>query len=163
MECEITALVSAYVDGELAEAEARRVEAHLETCARCRAALDAFRLLGAGVDALPPAGDAGSRRRALDNVLANVLAAARPPLWRRPVSVTVPAAAAVVLAVATGSLLVGRSLSPSAPVPAPGPAAELPAAPVATGGPLSRFDRGGRAAIAVLPNVDEAGDAEVRR
>jgi anti-sigma factor RsiW len=47
------AQMSAYVDGELADARRRRMEGHLARCERCRQLLVSLRETVAGVQALP--------------------------------------------------------------------------------------------------------------
>ena len=49
------AALNAYVDGELAEAERARVEAHIEACPTCAGTLDELRSLGDTLSALPRA------------------------------------------------------------------------------------------------------------
>jgi anti-sigma factor RsiW len=50
MEClEMKELLSASIDGEVSQAEARRIEAHLEGCAECRALERKMRAIGTGV------------------------------------------------------------------------------------------------------------------
>src|SRR4030067_2599021 len=50
MECgEIREIISAFVDGEAAPEEARRVEEHLGSCAQCRSAEKRMRALGVAV------------------------------------------------------------------------------------------------------------------
>ena len=47
--------LSAYADGEIARAERRAQEAHLRSCAACRALLAEFKSLGAQIRRMPSA------------------------------------------------------------------------------------------------------------
>ena len=63
---DVEARLGAYLDGELSEAAASEVRAHLDACPACRALYDRHRALAAGVRAVWP------RRRAPDTVRARV-------------------------------------------------------------------------------------------
>jgi len=96
---DVEARIGAYLDRELAAAEAADVAAHLQGCTACGALLDRHRALGAAVrEAFPPlrAPDV-LRMRVRDAVRAAApRAGADRPAWWRPLTV----AAAVVLVVA---------------------------------------------------------------
>lgn len=51
--CPDSARLQEWLDGELGDAEAARVEAHVEGCAACAADVEAFRLVFADLHALP--------------------------------------------------------------------------------------------------------------
>ena len=101
----------AYLDGELPQAEAWRLEAHLGECPACRGRLEEQRALIARASELlalaaPPARDAPPFRPAV---------AQPPPPVRWPARQPLAWAASVVLALAAGWYLRGES--PSSPVP----------------------------------------------
>jgi anti-sigma factor RsiW len=98
--------LSAYLDGELAPAERRAIEAHLAVCAACREELDALaqvkRLLGRLPEVEPPAGLwASLRARAVApaHPAASLLEALRAA-FRRPAAAAVAAMVVVILVVA---------------------------------------------------------------
>jgi hypothetical protein len=112
MECEeATELIAARIDGELAQEDAHRLDAHLADCAECRATAEAMSLQDAQlVRAFAP------RREAAGKVAANVVAAqmrAGHPHWTRWWIPIGAAAAGFVLAV----LLMRGSNGPGAPTP----------------------------------------------
>lgn len=139
MDCDVTPILSAYLDGELDDAERARVSAHIETCGSCQATLEDFRSVGLAAAGYTSASGPFDGRRAL----ATVLARGRTPVWRRRVSV--PAAALPVVAVlaATGAFMLTRNVS--------APTASRPAPQVT--GAILRFDRGRPPTIAVIPTV----------
>ena len=53
MHDQITDRLSAYLDGELSDAERASIEAHLQTCADCRAVLTDLRSIVAAASRLP--------------------------------------------------------------------------------------------------------------
>lgn len=131
-ECPRTEALSTYLDAQLDTAACARLDAHLATCARCRALLDDLRGLRTDFRSLPD--------ERLDFDLSQVIrgriealparAPARPrPPWRRWLPAGVGAAASVWLGLAMG-------LSMTAPVVAVAPiAATLEVfAPIALGG-----------------------------
>jgi anti-sigma factor RsiW len=104
--------LSAYLDGELPEAEARAIEAHLASCERCAADLEALRQLEELTRGLaaPPVDEAEWSAR-WEGVAARVhrrAPAARASRLRRVVRLAlVPAAAAALIALAVGLWAVG--------------------------------------------------------
>ena len=148
MECPFAEQISRYVDGELDAAASERLEAHLESCDACRRARDEFLAIRQRVAGL----DSGVDRVAQQRALRDVLARPALPAWRRRVAVPTRAdlavAASLLVAIVAIAVLGLTRTSPVAP----------PAAPVAIGSPagidLSRFDRGGRAAV-VVRRVEE--------
>ncbi|MDX6270311.1 MAG: hypothetical protein QOD28_1534 [Acidobacteriota bacterium] len=70
MKCVWTQKVSLLIDGELAAAEARDVERHLDACGDCQAAREDFLLLRRQLADYPLELDAFARQRALKRVLA---------------------------------------------------------------------------------------------
>lgn len=97
MNCPFAEDVSAYFDGEVTAEERARVEAHLETCASCRAMLADFRDL----------------RAAFHPVV---------PLWRRRVAIPLPVAAVLALALCLAPFVAFRRGGVRAPVPSAPPA-----------------------------------------
>jgi anti-sigma factor RsiW len=111
--CPEREMISEYFDGELPSPWKEKMERHLETCAQCRACLDSYRKLSRILDApsaaaedkeAPGAFEARlqSARRSLWEKLEGVYtfspeAAPRPSLWRRSLSIPLPAAAAAAL------------------------------------------------------------------
>jgi anti-sigma factor RsiW len=89
--------VEAYADGELDRATSTALEAHLESCAACRARLEEVRSLSATLHAAPYFRAPASLRRAV----ADARVTARPAPWRRPLAPWLVAAAAVILAAAS--------------------------------------------------------------
>ena len=57
--------LSAYLDGELNQAERARLDAHLPGCAECRTTLDALRATVAGLATLPEPAPSGQDSWAL--------------------------------------------------------------------------------------------------
>jgi len=127
MNCEESQpLLSAYLDGQLDEAQRRAVEAHLASCARCRADEAALGRVVASVARLPAVEPPpGFSQRVMAHVREE---AHRPALWR---SLFLPAWPKIPLHVA-GALLLGglavylfQASQPLEPVsPAPGSVAE---------------------------------------
>jgi anti-sigma factor RsiW len=94
MNCPFEEEVSALFDGELAGDEAARVEAHVTTCASCRALLDDL--------------------HAIRGTLAPLQPIATRSVWRRRVSVSLPLAAAIAIVLLLAPFLVLRRSSPPA-------------------------------------------------
>lgn len=69
MDCEFTVEVSLLVDGELAPHEAARLRAHVEGCAACRRAREAFLLLRQELRTYDRATDPAAQSRALAAIL----------------------------------------------------------------------------------------------
>src|ERR1044071_7969427 len=69
MDCNFTEEVSLLVDGELAPHGAARLRAHVESCAACRQARDAFLLLRQELRAYEPPPDRHAQSRALAAIL----------------------------------------------------------------------------------------------
>ena len=142
-------LISASLQGDLTPDERRRLDAHLDGCAQCRATLAAFsdqRRIIAGLRHVGPPRDLGARVRA-GIEYANV------PWWRRPTAIFT--AVGGTLAAVTGALLAlvvlngttdeppvgnlsptptivatpGASQTPPAAVPTPSPITTLPTPP----------------------------------
>jgi anti-sigma factor RsiW len=121
MDCDFDERLSLLHDNELAEGEAALVRAHVETCARCRAAWQQIRELGAALrvegDALPPPSPAEQL-----GALTAILTSARAPLWRRRVSIPVPVLGGLVVATMVLAFMVtvvgrGHAASPAPLVP----------------------------------------------
>jgi hypothetical protein len=134
-------LISASLRGDLTADERVRLDAHLDTCADCRATLAAFadqRRIVAGLRHVAPPADLGARVRAGIEGGSTV----GIPWWRRPT--TIFAAAGGGLAVVAGALLAivllngttNRSIGDASPTPtstasfsaAPSPSAPAPSA-----------------------------------
>ena len=132
----VRTLLSSYVDGEVSEAEARRVEDHLSTCAECRVDLQTLRMSVELVRALP----------ALDPTRSFTLDRApdlaRPPLtpvWATGMATSLAGLLLVVLLLGDASGLLAQTgagdgvsaaemqMAPTAPVAEP----EAVAAPLA--------------------------------
>lgn len=131
MKCDFEEEVSAWFDGELPEADAERVRAHVAGCTSCRQLVADFESVRASVRALRTVDveDAATARR----------------FWRRRVSIPLPAAAVlVVLFVGAPFIAFRRGESTHAPMPAP-------ILRQSDAGLLARYDGGGRAVIAVRP------------
>jgi anti-sigma factor RsiW len=119
--------LSAYLDGEIDEAERRRVEAHLADCADCRALLDDLRQMvrrSRALDDRPPSHDLwpGIEARIASASTADVIPLATR---RRRVSFSVPqlaAAAVALMALSTGitatALRGARGTTPPGSAPA---------------------------------------------
>lgn len=95
-------LISASLHDDLTDDERRRLDAHLETCAECRATLTAFgdgRRIVAGLRHVPPPRDLGARVRAGTESRSG----RGQPWWRRPPAVLAGLGGG--MAVAAGALL----------------------------------------------------------
>jgi len=114
MNCPFEEDVSALFDGELAGDDAARVQTHLASCTSCRALLDDLQEIRGALRPLEPL---------------------RPPVWRRRISLSLPAAAAIAILLMLAPLVVLRDRTP-----APKPASEV----------FARYDGGGRAVIRVV-------------
>ncbi|MDQ3737706.1 MAG: zf-HC2 domain-containing protein [Actinomycetota bacterium] len=109
--------LGAHALGHLGDAERTVVQAHLDGCPECRAELALIAPLAAplrlvdaehlGVDVQPPPG--------LDEVIISRMRAERAEPRRRTRGLVPVAAAAAVVALAAGGLVVGRALAPDAP------------------------------------------------
>ena len=112
--------LSAYAERELAAAPHGRVEAHLAACPACRTELDRLRALVTAVAALPRALE--PPQGVWEGIRARMAAQPAPRPRRRWMGAASLAAAAIVLVVA-GALLVRPERSVLAPGPVPVPAA----------------------------------------
>lgn len=95
-------LISASLHDDLSDDERRRLDAHMETCAECRATLTAFadgRRIVAGLRHVQPPRDLGARVR----TGVSSRAGAGQPWWRRPPAMLAGLGGG--LAVVTGALL----------------------------------------------------------
>lgn len=102
-------LLSGYLDGELSDADARAVEAHLAECPSCAAELEGLRELTALSQHMSaPAVSDAEWAAGWDAISARIAPArkeARPSLWKRLGRLRyalVPAAAAALIALAVG-------------------------------------------------------------
>ena len=137
--------LSEYLDGELDQADARALDAHLDTCAHCRATLDELRAVAATAQAL----DDRDPEAELWNGIADRIRAAHTGETgvvdlaehrsRRRVSFTVPqlaAAAAAVLTVGVSATVLSMReprMTTVAAVPPTAPTEFMPAGMVAGG------------------------------
>lgn len=158
--------IEAWLDGDLAADEARRVAAHLADCAACAAALAAATAVRDGLRGLPsldaPAAlvervKAGARERADGG------AAVRGP-WRLPSRPRL--VAELTLLAATLALALGLTLRPGTGTPAAGggvearrPVAASPAAVLAA----ARAEREVRVALALVGRYTRRAGDQVRR
>lgn len=117
MNCPFEEDVSAFFDGELAGDDAARVHAHLASCASCRALLDDLQEIRG---ALAPLQSMPSRS-----------------LWRRRISISIPAAAVLALVLLLAPFIVLQRRAPAQP---PASRSEI----------FTRYDGGGRAVIRVV-------------
>ena len=94
--------LSEYVDDELAAADRREIDAHLASCAGCRALIEELRAVARRADSLPD-------RPPASNLWPGIATRIAAPAsrWTRRVSFTLPqlAAAAVALMVLSGSMV----------------------------------------------------------
>ena len=135
-------LISASLTGDLTAAERQRLDAHLDSCAQCRATLAAFaeqRRIMAGLRHVAPPRDLGARVRTGIEYGRRI---ASVPWWRRPAvmfggvggSLAAVAGALLALVLLNGSPqepIVGASITPT-PTPAvvePTPTAAAPTLP----------------------------------
>ena len=131
-ECPQTEALSTYLDAQLDAAAGARLDAHLASCARCRALLDELHDLRADFRSLPderPDFDLAQVIRGRIEAMPTRAPTRRTPRWQRWLPAGVGAAASVWLGLAMG-------LSMTAPVVAVAPiAATLEVfAPIALGG-----------------------------
>jgi anti-sigma factor RsiW len=102
-------LLSAFVDGEVPSPWDGRIEAHLESCERCRATVERYRAMRAALSGDSPAG--ADRMR--DEIWARLAAGhsrRRADLWHRRVAVPLPLAmAAGVVVTVLATLLVAKA------------------------------------------------------
>ena len=136
-------LISASLNGDLTADERRRLDAHLDTCERCRATLAAFadtRRLVAGLRHVAPPRDLGARVRA-GIEYANV------PWWRRPAMIFTAVGGG--LAAVTGALLALVLLNGNPSGPQVGQAS--PTQPAVTPAPSVSTQPGATPPTATLP------------
>jgi hypothetical protein len=81
MDCHFTQEVSLLVDGELAPREAARLSAHVETCASCRQAREAFLLFREGLRSYEFSPDPHAQRRALAAILGSGTSETKAGRW----------------------------------------------------------------------------------
>ena len=116
-ECSFRQWISVYFDGEMDSPWKEKMEAHIEGCADCARQLDAYKKISLS---LAPAEDEfpdEAQRRVLQKLEAsghysgygNRPVWRRPPVWKRRVSIPIPAAAAVVFMLIALSFLWIRS------------------------------------------------------
>ncbi|HYL99221.1 MAG TPA: zf-HC2 domain-containing protein [Blastocatellia bacterium] len=89
MSCEFDPRLSLMIDGALSPEEANDLQRHLATCRECSDRLRDFLALRSEIKSLVPENDRFAERRALTRILSGEPA----PIWKRKVSVPVPAAA----------------------------------------------------------------------
>lgn len=158
MDCrEIRENISAYVDGEATEEEARQVAEHLRTCAACLAVEKRMRALGDAALRTEASVSPGFRDRLFSRMEREGLLAPRRSLFAFSVRWTaVPLAAAAALAV---FLLVARETPRVVSSPAGGPArvAGETTHPL-TGSPPGSLSRDSTRAAPASPAVAGAGE-----
>jgi hypothetical protein len=119
MSCPNPDLLSAFFDGELESPWTERIKEHLETCGRCRQTLARLELLRRTLltDEEPPLEESLQRtRERLQSSHASGPWHRKSMLWRRRVSVPVPALAAMLtLFLGMGALLIFLSTRPNFP------------------------------------------------
>ncbi|MEW6128181.1 MAG: zf-HC2 domain-containing protein [Acidobacteriota bacterium] len=150
MECQFIEQISLLIDGELNEADARQIRAHLATCAVCQQAQADFLSLRQAVQAAPHAPDAIAQQRTLTRILTNE----RTPLWRRKIAMPAPAFALLMLAfVALSFWMVASRINPAPQtgVQISPPSRREVTQNAASAFDLSKFDRGERAVIYTSP------------
>ncbi|MGH9764496.1 MAG: anti-sigma factor family protein [Blastocatellia bacterium] len=107
MDCEFTTKVSLMIDGALSPAETDQMERHLASCRQCPETLEDFLSLRSQIKSLAPERDRLAARR----TLARIMSPGPAPIWRRRLSVPVPAMTfmlAVFLALSAWSLSLRR-------------------------------------------------------
>lgn len=151
--------LSAYLDGELSDAERERFRAHLLACPECARRLEELAAVDGAFRELPEAAPPGYFETFPTRVRSRLAAAAVPtrPAWRLPVWALAAAAGLVVAVLAPMTLLTrARYSSPEQPRPAaaPLPMAEQvqPAPPPQTTPPTAAL---GVPATAAPPASDE--------
>ena len=78
MKCaQVERRVERFVDGAVEAAQARRIDSHLQSCARCRARVDAARALVNGLDVPAERAPAGFAARVMDAVYQEALRQSR--------------------------------------------------------------------------------------
>ena len=112
-ECrDTTELLSAYLDGEVTEEQARRCDEHLAVCADCRAELErlgaARSLLRAMPEPVVPPSLAGAIKLAVAEEIGEQSSGLLWPAWATPLA----AAAALVVAITAGYMLRSSELMP---------------------------------------------------
>jgi hypothetical protein len=92
MKCrEMKVMLSAYVNGELSEAEIDKVERHLAGCAECRSVLEVYRNVRQKVSALQSSLDTGDIKEAVMADIRAEVASRKPSLkWLKPALVGIP-------------------------------------------------------------------------
>ncbi len=132
--------LAAYALGALDDGEKREFDAHLASCAECRAELEDLAALEAALGEVPPEAFIEGPPEGGDLLLRRTLRAARAERSRtvRPRRLLVAAGVAALLAVSLGGgVLMGRGTAPTVQAGAPpssaSPAASSPAARVASG------------------------------
>jgi|GEM_PF-3684512 len=117
----IEPMLSEYADESVSDAQRAQIEAHLEACPACHEILrDLRRLKGELADLPPVRPPADLKRRLQEQALAAGLITKRPPIWQRPATGWVLAAAACLLV----TVLLIPGLGPGS-TPAPGSTAEM--------------------------------------
>jgi hypothetical protein len=119
MDCPKPDLLSAYFDGEIESPWSERIKEHIETCPRCRltlAQLGSLRQVLLADKEPPVEGPLERTREWLLSSRALRLRQRRRTLWRRRISMPVPAIAAMlVVLVGMGGLLIFLSTRPNFP------------------------------------------------
>ena len=116
--------LKAYIDGAMAPEQRRAVQAHLQSCADCRAALKRIdRLAAVLLEAKPPSVPAGFVSRVMlaarSRKRATSVAAGNPWQWWKGISMPMRAAAAAVLIVGVSvGLLMSWAAGPPIAAPA---------------------------------------------
>ena len=161
MDCEFTEKVSLLLDAELTREESLRVTDHIRACPACRQAEEDFLRLRREIKAY----DFQPQPSAQAGVLARILHAEKPSLWRRGVNVPLPLMAsllAIIIALGVWSAALRRAVEQPAAPSNPTPVQTHPQqAVVGDGGDLefSHYDHGERAAIYKVHRTETASPA----
>jgi anti-sigma factor RsiW len=136
MMCPDRQILSVYLDGELPSPWKEKMEAHLAECPQCREKLEAFALISHKLEAAHGSGDAAAAQAvtaAQERVWLKLAGAANagpqitpfparryiPNLWRRTVSLPLPAAAALTAAAAAFVIVLASAWLRPATAPQP--------------------------------------------
>lgn len=154
MNCEFAERVSLLIDGELPEAEAEKVTAHLENCPECQALEKDFLFFRQQLRE-------SARNESKKYKLPDFRTAGARPLWKKGIVVPVPVFAGLILIIAALSIWTAVSRFNDSGITSAGrrsPQVSLQnPAERADENSLARFDRGKRAEIYVISRSESEG------
>jgi hypothetical protein len=113
--CPDRQILSLFADGELPSPWKEKMESHLVSCEDCRSQMGNYQLVHSALVSAPENGLAAAQERVWAKVSGlPAVSAMRPAVWRRTVSLPLPAAAAAAIFVLVAFLVILGTRTPQA-------------------------------------------------